>query len=513
MDKTALQRFVDETWSATIVPTLCEYIAIPNRSPAFDPDWEKHGHMDKAVALIESWCARRPIAGLTVEVVRLPGRTPLIYMEIPATAPSRDTVLLYGHLDKQPEFTGWETGLGPWTPVLRGDRLYGRGGADDGYSAFAALTAIEGIERQNLGHARCVVLVEAGEESGSPDLPAYIEYLEDRIGDVSLVVCLDSGCGDYDRLWSTTSLRGIIAGNLSVEVLREGVHSGAASGIVPSSFRVLRALLSRLEDESTGAIKLKELRVAIPRERIEQARGTARVLGDGVWEEFPLVDGLKPMGKDNVERILNRTWRATLSVTGVDGIPPLESAGNVLLPKTTFKLSVRVPPTADPKRATAKLKRLLEKSPPYGAKVTFASEQPAAGWNAPKLAPWLERSVDAASQQFFGKSACYMGEGGTIPFMHMLGRKYPYAQFLITGVLGPHSNAHGPNEFLHLPTARKLTCCVAQVLHEHGQHSREAAKVGKAANVTKAAKPTKAAKMATAHGRRAVQSQRARRKR
>jgi acetylornithine deacetylase/succinyl-diaminopimelate desuccinylase-like protein len=483
VDKSALQGFVDATWRDTIVPTLCDYIAIPNRSPVFDPDWAKHGHMDKAVALIEQWCARRPIAGLTVEVLRLPGRTPLIYMEIPASAASRDTVLLYGHLDKQPEFTGWGPGLGPWTPVIRGERLYGRGGADDGYSAFAALTAIEALQRQRLAHARCVVLIEAAEESGSPDLPAYIEHLEDRIGDVSLVVCLDSGCGNYDQLWSTTSLRGLIAGNLSVEVLREGVHSGSASGIVPSSFRVLRMLLSRLEDETTGLIKLKELRVTIPRERVEQARGTARALGNAIWKEFPFVDGLAPMGKDNVERILNRTWRSTLSITGADGLPPLESAGNVLRPKTTLKVSVRVPPTADAERAAAKLKQLFEKNPPYGAKVTFAGEKSSAGWNAPSLAPWLERSVDAASRAFFGKPACYMGEGGTIPFMDMLGRKYPRAQFLITGVLGPHSNAHGPNEFLDLPTARKVTCCVAQVVHEHGQ--RESAAPAKASKKTR----------------------------
>jgi acetylornithine deacetylase/succinyl-diaminopimelate desuccinylase-like protein len=469
MDQELLRKFVDETWSTSIVPTLCDYIRIPNRSPVFDADWAKHGHMDDAVALVERWCAQRKIDGLSVEVVRLPGRTPLIFMEIPATAPSSDTVLLYGHLDKQPEFTGWEAGLSPWTPVIRGDRLYGRGGADDGYSAFAALTALEALARQRLPHARCVVLIEGCEESGSYDLPAYIEHLEARIGNVSFVVCLDSGCGNYEQLWSTTSLRGLIAGDLTVEVLREGVHSGSASGIVPSSFRVLRALLSRLEDEATGAVMLKELEVAIPRERVAQAKRTARELGNEVWQEFPFVDGMRPMGRTNLERILNRTWRSTLSITGVDGIPPLASAGNVLRPKTTLKLSVRVPPTADVERAAVKLKQLLEKRPPYGAKVTFTAEKSAAGWNAPALAPWLERSVDAASREHFGKPACYIGEGGTIPFMDMLGRKFPRAQFLITGVLGPHSNAHGPNEFLHLPTARKLTCCIAQVVHEHSR--------------------------------------------
>jgi acetylornithine deacetylase/succinyl-diaminopimelate desuccinylase-like protein len=468
MDKTAAREFVDKTWGTSIVPALCDYIKIPNRSPSFDSDWVRHGYMDEAVALIEQWCVRRPIEGLAVEVVRLPGRTPLIFMEIPGSAPTSETVLLYGHLDKQPEFTGWEAGLGPWTPVLKGDRLYGRGGADDGYSAFASLTAIEALQRQHLAHARCVVLIEACEESGSYDLPAYIEHLAGRIGNVGLVVCLDSGCGNYDQLWSTTSLRGLIAGNLTVEVLREGVHSGDASGIVPSSFRVLRTLLSRLEDERMGVIKLKELEVAIPRERVAQAKATARVLGDDAWAKFPLVDGLEPMGKSNLERILNRTWRATLSVTGVEGIPPLASAGNVLRPKTTLRLSVRVPPTGDAARALARLKRVLEANPPYGAKVTFTGDKPSAGWNAPALAPWLDKCVDRASRAFFGKPACYMGEGGTIPFMDMLGRKFPRAQFLITGVLGPHSNAHGPNEFLHVPTARKLTCCVAQVVHEHG---------------------------------------------
>ena len=293
---------------------------------------------------------------------------------------------------------------------------------------------------------------------------------------MSLVVCLDSGCGNYEQLWSTTSLRGLIAGDLKVEVLSEGVHSGEASGIVPSSFRVLRMLLSRLEDEKTGSIKLEELKVAIPRERAAQARSTARALGNDVWAKFPLVDGLKPMGKDNVERVLNRTWRSTLSITGVAGIPALESAGNVLRPSTTFKLSVRVPPTVDVDRAAKALKRLLEKDPPYGARVTFTGEKSSPGWNAPELAPWLERSADAASRAFFGKPVRYLGEGGSIPFMQMLGRKFPRAQFLVTGVLGPHSNAHGPNEFLHLPTARKLTCCVAQVVHEHSQRSAPPAK-------------------------------------
>jgi acetylornithine deacetylase/succinyl-diaminopimelate desuccinylase-like protein len=469
LDANQARASAEALWEREILPSIVDYIRIPNRSPAYDPGWREAGHMDRAVALIETWCRRQPIPGLTVEVVRLEGRTPVIYMEIPASPDNRtnDTVLLYGHLDKQPEMVGWRPGLGPWEPVREGDRLYGRGGADDGYSAFASLAALRLLGEQKIRHARCVVLIEACEESGSLDLPAYIEALAPRIGRPSLVVCLDSGCGNYDQLWLTTSLRGLIAGNLKVEILTEGVHSGDASGIVPSSFRILRLLLSRLEDEASGRIILDGLQVAIPAERRTQAEAAAVVLGDEVYSKFPWVPGSRPITDHRVEMVLNRTWRPMLAVTGVAGLPPLESAGNVLRPYTTFKLSLRIPPRLDPEQATRLLKRTLESDPPYGAQVSFEPEKAGAGWDAPPLAPWLSASVDAASRTYFGKPMMAMGEGGTIPFMGMLGEKFPEAQFLITGVLGPHSNAHGPNEFLHIPTGKKLTCAVAQVIADH----------------------------------------------
>jgi acetylornithine deacetylase/succinyl-diaminopimelate desuccinylase-like protein len=426
--------------------------------------------MDRAVALIESWCRSREIEGMKLEVVRLGDRTPVIFMEIPGTAGTGgDTVLLYGHLDKQPEFSGWNPGLGPWEPVMRGERLYGRGGADDGYASFASLTAIEALKRQKIPHARCVVLIEACEESGSYDLPFYIDHLEKRIGDVSLVICLDSGCGNYDQLWSTTSLRGIVGGNLIVETIKEGVHSGDASGIVPSSFRVLRTLLSRLEDEKTGQVLPRDFHVDVPTQRVEQAKVAAKVLGDEVWNKYPWHKGVKAMSTDNTELMLNRTWRPALSITGARGFPDLKDAGNVLRPLSAVKISLRVPPTCDAQLATKKLKELFEKDPPYGAKVSFDGDKSSGGWNAPELAPWLEKSVDSASKTYFGKGAVYMGEGGSIPFMGMLGKKFPKSQFLITGVLGPHSNAHGPNEFLDIPTGRKLTACVSQVIEEHAK--------------------------------------------
>jgi acetylornithine deacetylase/succinyl-diaminopimelate desuccinylase-like protein len=468
METRKLTPFVDGVWDRDIVPQLVDYIRIPNKSPAFDKEWQQAGHMQRAVDLIAGWCKAQPIEGLTVEVVQLEGRTPLIYMEIPGEGD--DTVLLYGHLDKQPEMTGWFEGLGPWTPVMKGDKLYGRGGADDGYAAFASLTAIRALREAGGKHARCVVVIEACEESGSYDLPYYIDALKDRIGKPSLVVCLDSGCGNYDQLWCTTSLRGLVGGDVRIDILTEGVHSGDASGVVPSSFRILRQLLDRIEDARTGRVLLEEFHVSIPQQRAAQAQAAARVLGAAVSGKFPFVPGARPVAADLAEQILDRTWRPTLSVTGAGGLPALQDAGNVLRPFTALKLSLRLPPTAAAGPAVEKLTRILEADPPYGARVSFRAEKGSSGWNAPALAPWLEQSVDAASRRFFGHVPAYMGEGGSIPFMGMLGAKYPEAQFLITGVLGPGSNAHGPNEFLHVPTGKALTACVAQVLADH--HAR-----------------------------------------
>jgi len=467
LDATKLGQFVGQVWGDSIVPALIDYIRIPNKSPAFDPDWAAHGYMEEAVAMFEGWARERlgGLPGATLEVVRLPGRTPLILIEVPGS--ETDTVLLYGHLDKQPEMVGWTDGYGPWIPRLEGDKLYGRGGADDGYAMFAALTALAGLREQSIPHARCIILIEACEESGSYDLPHYVEHLSTRIGSPSLVICLDSGCGNYDQLWLTTSLRGMAAGTLTVEVLEEGVHSGDASGVVPSSFRILRQLLSRLEDEANGAIKPASLYAQIPPERLEQAKRAAAALGENVYSKFPFAGGTQPMSDDVTKLVLNRTWRPQLAVTGIAGLPQPGDAGNVLLPHTTAKLSLRLPPTLDAEAAGTMVQQLLEANPPYRARVEFQRQSFASGWNAPALAPWLETSLARASEAAFGMPPAYMGEGGSIPFMAMLGERFPQAQFVVTGVLGPHSNAHGPNEFLHIRTGRRVTQVIAQVLADH----------------------------------------------
>ncbi len=463
-----IRALCEQNWEDDIIPTLKKFIAIPNKSPAFDADWQKNGHVDAAVKLVSDWVKKQAIPGLELRVLQLPKRTPLILIEIPGTIDR--TVLMYGHIDKQPEMQGWLEGLSPWEAVLSGDKLYGRGGADDGYAVFASILAIKALKAQNSAHSRIVILIESSEESGSIDLPYYIAELEQDIGTPELIICLDSGCGNYEQLWHTTSLRGMISGVLRVETLTEGVHSGYGTGIMPSSFRIIRQLLSRIENKNTGEILLSSFHVDIPEQRIKETRLAASVLGDEVYKAFPRSAKTMPVNDNMSELLLNRTWRPSLEIIGCDGIPSLKDAGNVLRPYTSLTLSLRTPPTCDAEKAALQLKHILEADPPYQAKVTFNAEKASSGWHAPLLNPWLKKAMDDASQSYFGKEALAIAEGGSIPFMGMLGEKFPKAQFLITGVLGPHSNAHGPNEFLHIPTVKRLTCCISHVIAAEAVH-------------------------------------------
>lgn len=475
----ALASFTDRVWDDEILPALSHYISVPAKSPMFDADWARNGYIDRVIRDAASWVEARKIPGLKLEVIRLEGRTPMIFFEVPATkaggnASDAPTVCLYGHLDKQPEFNGWRNDLGPWTPKYIDGLLYGRGSADDGYAVYAAITAIMALDAQGIPRPRCVGIIESCEESGSFDLPAYLDALKPRLGPIELVVCLDSGAGNYDQLWLTTSLRGMVSGVLKVEILTEGVHSGDSSGLVPSSFRILRHVLDRLEDSATGDLLPQSFHCEMPADRVEQARATAAILGDEVWKRFPWACGNDggpslPTTTDPLQALINRTWKPTLSVTGVDGFPEMKSAGNVLRPYTAFKLSLRLPPLVDGNVAAAQLKTLLEDNAPYNAKVTFAADgrasaQGATGWNAPTLAPWLDDALNAASNTQYGAPCGYVGQGGTIPLMSLLQQSFPAAQMMVCGVLGPKSNAHGPNEFLHVPYAKKLTAAVAQVM-------------------------------------------------
>ena len=484
-DTDALLSHVSDSWSQRIVPELKSYIEIPAKSPSFDADWAANGHLEKVLQRAADWVRAQKVEGLQLEIVRLKNahgqdRTPVMFFELPASAgkdgtpapTSGQSVLMYGHLDKQPEFNGWRSDLGPWTPKIDDGKLYGRGGADDGYAVYASIAAVQALKAQGVAHPRIVGLIETCEESGSHDLLPYVDALRSRLGDVGLVICLDSGAGNYDQLWLTTSLRGMASGVLKVQVLTEGIHSGDASGLVPSSFRIMRQVLDRLEDSATGRLLPEIFHCEVPAERIEQARATAAILGDEVYKRFPWAHHdcggssvfALPTTTDPVEALLNRTWRPTLSVTGADGFPELKNAGNVLRPYTAFKLSLRLPPLVDAPTAVQQLKALLEDNAPYQAKVTFETEGGATGWNAPAITPWFDQALCDASQTAYGAGYGTIGQGGTIPLMNMLSQGFPTAQMMVCGVLGPKSNAHGPNEFLHLDYARRLTAAVAQVI-------------------------------------------------
>ena len=447
--------------------TLTTYAAVPCLSPMYDAHWVENGHIEHAINLLADWARARTIKDVDVTIYRLEGRTPILVVTVPATTPSDGTAVLYGHLDKQPPLGDWSEGLAPFTPVRRGNRVYARGIADDGYATFSALLAIEAMEANEIPHSRCVVLIEASEESGSPDLEAYLDHLKDHLGQVELMICLDSGALTYDRLWVTTSLRGILNVELTIKVLAQGQHSGSASGVVPSSFRILRQLLDRLEDASTGEILVAELNAKIPSEAVEAAAAVAEEFGDIIARELPTLEGVELMGVSPEERVLRRTWYPTLSIVGIGGMPEPEIAGNVLRPWTTALLSFRLPPGIDAEEARSAVIDALTSDVPSSAHVTLANWNIGSGWVAPPLASWLRASLDQASADAFDHAPGFSGEGGSIPFLASLGKRYPDVQFVATGVLGPQSNAHGIDEMLDLPMAVGVTNSVITVLGDY----------------------------------------------
>ena len=444
---------IDAAWEERILPVLSDYTRIPCLSPAFDPDWAERGAIAAAAELLRDW-VRDQDRTLTAEIVQLPGRTPVLLVDNGGTG---DPIVIYGHMDKQPPLGEWRQGLGPYEPVREGDLLYGRGTADDGYSTFAAVTAL--VEAGG-GHGRVLVLVEASEESGSPDLGAYLEHLAPRIGTPRLVLCLDSGGLSYDRLWLTTSLRGMLIVTVTVDVLTEGIHSGQGGGVVPSSFRILRRILSRIEDEADGRILLPELLGAgMPDAHRKNLDELAVEFPDS---GYPVVDGLHLLGADARARLAARTWGAALEVVGADGLPKPRDAGSVLRPSTTLKLALRLPPDVDAQAACDALISAIRTD--EGAHVTIDVVGMAQGWVAPPLDADVAATLDRVSKERFGRAAGAVGEGGSIPFLADLQKGFPGVQFVATGVLGPHSNAHGPNESLHIPTAKAVTHLVAELL-------------------------------------------------
>ncbi|KAL7701368.1 Succinyl-diaminopimelate desuccinylase-like protein [Lotmaria passim] len=462
-DWAKVKQEVEQEWDKTIVPALSAYIEVPNQSPQFDPEYATNGLQEKAFKILIDWMLSQHVKGLTYEYMTSEGRTPFLLIEIAGTEPTKNTVLMYGHMDKQPPLRPWSEGLDPHKAVVRDGKLYGRGGADDGYAVFAAVTSISALQRHGIPHGRVVITIEAAEESGSPGLDYYMERCKERIGNVDLMVCLDSGSLNYDQVWLTTSLRGVAIGELAVQTLTEGMHSGVAGGVVPDTFRITRELLDRIEDAKTGEVLVPEAHCEIPAHAAKAAEVMATV---PFKEQFAMAPGVLTEPGDNVELALRNFWKPSLTVVGAN-LPEPQVAGNVIRTHTTVKLSMRLPPLVNAETALAATKRMLEANPPYNAKVTFTTKGAGNGCMTPELKPWMEKALREGSMEAFGNTFAMQGMGGAIPFIGMLIEAYPEAQFMVTGVLGPHSNAHGPDEFLHIAYGKGVTYSVARVVAEH----------------------------------------------
>lgn len=456
-------KFIDKEFESHVIPTLMKYIEIDNLSPCFDPEWANNGKAEKAANLLLEWAKNQNIKGLKGDVYKIENLSPIVFLEIESNG-GEGNVFMYGHYDKQPHFDGWIEGTGPTTPKIIGDLLYGRGGADDGYSIFSSLLSIKAIQNFNLKHGKVCILIEGSEESGSPHLMQYIEKLENNIGSPDLLVCLDSGVKDYDRLWLTTSLRGCVMKDIEVKCLEEAVHSGLGSGQGPDSFNVIRQLLDRLHDSKTGDVTDK-LQVKIPDSKMQEAKAVVNILGDKLVLA-KVLEGVKFCKEDLIDVYLGGTWKATLTVTGQTGLPPHSTAGNVLRASTSIRISIRLPPTLNNEEASKIIDEIVLKDPPYNSKVTINSMNSGPGWAANNYSDKLKNSLSNSSKQIWGKEAQTFGEGGSIPFINSLAVKFPKSDLLVMGVLGPGSNAHAANETLHVPYCKKITCVLSHAIKD-----------------------------------------------
>lgn len=467
----ALESRIASIWNEKAQPALEAFVTRKALSPGFDAAWKQNGVLrqvcDEAAAFGHSL-----FPSAEFEVVEDEGKSPSLIFSVPATgafvATPEKTAFFYGHLDKQPEATGWSEGRGPWKPVVENGKLYGRGCADDGYSIYAALTAIRALEDEGIDHPRCTGFLETREESGSDDVEYYIGKHRARFGDPALVSVLDSSAGNYEQLWLTSTLRGALFGNLRVRVLENGMHSGSAGGVVPSSFDVIRILLDRISDPRTGDFKLKTFTPEIPSYRQEQVKATSETL-KGFLYEFHWAKGadghpVKPMRRGVFEAMLAQNWKPSLSVTGAEGLPPIPQAGNTQRAETDLHLSLRLPPSASPAAALAELTETLTENVPFNAAVSFTEASALPGWEAPQEADWFEKACDESSLAMWGKPALRIGEGGSIPILSYFEAQFPHAQFAVTGVLGPGSNAHAGDESLDIAYTKKFIVCVASLV-------------------------------------------------
>jgi len=467
-----IETWIKEQIDKTLIPTLQDYVRIPNQSRAFDPDWQTDGMNLKVCEFAKKFAEAQQLENFTVEIIQEEGRTPCVLAILNDSSDSSN-ILMYGHLDKQPPLTDqWSPGLHPYDPVIKEDKLYGRGAADDGYAFFSSVLLLKGLQTFKATLGRVVLFFETDEESGSKDLVYFLEKSEQKVKTPDLVICLDSGCCDYDHWCLTTTLRGVMNFNMKVEVTKEGVHSGMASGIIPDSFRIGRKLLEQFESSENGQVFIQDLYVNIPDDKYKQAFDLIQEMGGKIDWKFPFLPGVKPTVEDGFKQYMNRIWMPQMTLIGMEGVPNVSNAGNVLRPYTTFGISVRLPPTLDKEKAKEAVTAFFNKvAKPYNAVVTIDFKGVGQGFNSPTFDPALKQVIDTAGEKAFGKPVLCYGEGGSIPFINELNSKYPKSQFIVTGVLGPESNAHGPDEFLHIPYLKKLACTLAGVIQNYKKPS------------------------------------------
>ena len=454
-----LKQTIDKIWDTRALPALMDFIRIPCKSTAFDPHWESNGYLNQACTFISAW-VKQQLPQASCEIIQEPGKTPCLWLDVPAYhAQTDNTVAFYGHLDKQPEASGWSEGLGPWTPVIRDGKLFGRGCSDDGYSVFLMISALVSLREQGLGHPHCVGIFETQEESGSIDLPHYLTALKERFNHPISLFVLDNQCCDYQRLWLNTSLRGVISAVLRVKTLHHNVHSGTYSGILPDAFAIAQHLLSRIHEPLSGRVLLDSFHTQIPENRKKQLLQAAKLLEASTSYYPPLLDGVQTKTTSVFDSIYNSTWEPALTVTAIDGLANLNQAANVVPKEIALKLSIRIPPNIDLARAIQDLEKTVTQNVPFHASVTLEDIRQGSGWTPPLTAQnqETERLLNTCSQSVFHEDVAFSATGGSISIIPEFEKCLPGTSIMLLGVLGPGSNAHGPDESLNIEYVKKLT--------------------------------------------------------
>jgi acetylornithine deacetylase/succinyl-diaminopimelate desuccinylase-like protein len=469
-----MEKWLRQKTKEELIPAICEFIKIPNQSRLFDAEWATNGLQEKACQFAIDFANSQKLKGFSIQFIQEEGKTPALLGIVDPFAGSgevtedlKKTILMYGHIDKQPPLNGkWSEGLGPHTPVIKDGKLYGRGGNDDGYAWFSCVLMAKALQENNLPHNRLVFFFETDEESGSRDLMYYLNKFKAKIGVPSLIFCLDSGTTDYEHMCLTTTLRGLVCFKLRVDVLKQGLHSGSSSGVVPSSFRIMRNILEQFENSNNGNLPA-ELYVDIPKDKYQQAQELIENKGGKIDFKFPMVEGMDSMGNTGFQDYINRIWKPQLSITGIDGLPSCSTAGNVLLPYTQVCCSLRIPPSKNSKEAKEQIENFFSKvKVPHNAKFSYNVYKSGTGFECPSYSKSVLEVINKAGNETFDKPVLYYGEGGSIPFLNDIKNVFPKAQFIVTGVLGPESNAHGPDEMLHLGFLENLVVTMGKILRD-----------------------------------------------